>query len=83
MPKLTKADRRTLERVLQDVERAFDYIHREDVAVCSVQQYATTAFHFTRRADDRKLFEVERRIGSGLSGLEEARDELRKFLAGK
>lgn len=80
MARLTKKDRRKLEAALEDIERAFAYIHGEDVAVCRVAQQATTTLHYTRPADDRKLFEVERRIGSDLCRLEVARDALRVFL---
>lgn len=80
MPKLTKKDRRKLEAVLEDIERAFTYIHGEEVAVCRVSRQATTTLHYTRQLDDRALYEVERRIGSDLCRLEVARNALCDFL---
>ena len=81
MGTMTKKDRRAVETALDDAERAFAYIHRDDVAVCRVGSEATTSIHYSRKMDGRVLYEVERGYGSDLCRLEECIKALRRLLA--
>lgn len=78
--KLTRKQRRTLEHVLADAQRAQMFLHRADVAVGRVSQHATTTLHFTR-ADGQAFYAVDKHYGSDLVGLQSAIESLRAFLA--
>ena len=80
MAKLTKVQRRTLERVLHDLRRAVCYIDRPDTAVCAVKSQATTTLDFTRASDTRVLYEVRKEYGSDLCGATTALGELERFI---
>ena len=79
--KLTRKQRAALESVLYDAERARAYIFSDDTAVAHVQKQATTTRDFTRKADGRVLYEVEKAYGSHLCGLPDAVEKLKAFLA--
>lgn len=68
MARMTRVQRRDIERALYHVKRAAAYINRPDTAVAKVDNMATTTLHYTR-ADGRVLYEVAKDIGSDLCGL--------------
>jgi len=82
MSKLTKLQRRAIERALYHAQRAQKYIADNRTAVARVDNTATTTLHYTRQ-DGRILYEVAKDIGSDLCGLPDAIRELEQLLITK
>ena len=83
MAKLPKKDQARLMRVIDQLERAHAYIMSDRTAVCHVESHATTTLHFTRKMDDRILYEVVKDIGSDYAMMETAISRLKEWLAEK
>lgn len=80
MANLTRKQRSAVESALRNAERARTYIHAPHIAVCRRDSVASTTLHYSRQ-DGASLYEVERRYGSDLVGLDNAIQELRNLLA--
>ena len=78
--KLTKKARDDLRFVLRNAERAHIYISSPNIAVARKGGPATTTLHYTR-ADGSALYEVDKEIGSDLTGLKSAIAALATFIA--
>ncbi len=77
--KLTKQAREELRTVLYHFERAKDYLERNDVAIAHKSR-ATTTLHFTCAGFPYALYEVDKEIGSDLTGLAEGIKQLAQFI---
>jgi hypothetical protein len=78
---MLERDRRELELVLLDLQRAMDFIKDERTAVCRVGfGMATTTLHMTRPSDSKIFYEINKHYGSQLCGLEEGMHKLRRML---
>lgn len=93
MAKLTKVQRNTLELVTSDLKRALAFIREKDISICQRGPNASTTLHFTRKPvnpillnaeqvalGDYSLFELDKEIGSNLTGLEMGLVKLLRFL---
>jgi len=80
MSRLTKKQRNELGAVLESLRRADQYLRGPNVAVCRKGGAATTTLHYTR-ADGSVMFEVDKEIGSDLTGLGMGLDKLSLFLS--
>lgn len=78
--KLQARTRKELELVLLDLKRALDYVRKPETAVCHKGGVATTALHMTRRMDGAVFYEVNKEIGSNLTGLAEGIRKLENLL---
>jgi hypothetical protein len=78
---MLKRDRRELELVVLDLKRALQYINRPETCVCRVGGPATTTLHMTRPMDGKVFYEVNKEIGSNLTGLAEGLRKLERMLA--
>lgn len=91
MAKLSKKKMDELWRILKHFQRASDYIQRPDVSVTHKSKHATTVLHFTRpeppaalrQGEPYALYEVDKQIGSDLTGLEEGIRTLTHFINGE
>lgn len=81
MAKLTRKQTEALQATLYHLKRAEKYIHDPLTAVTRRCSVATTTLHYTR-ADGSVLYEVDREIGSDLTGLREGIRRLERFLSG-
>jgi hypothetical protein len=95
MSKLTRAQRRTLEQALYDLNRGIEYLMSPRTAVC-LRGRATTGLDFTRKLSaeaaanllspeqlalgDYALTEVTKEYGSNLCGVFTAKRTLEQFL---
>ncbi len=79
--KMTGKVRNELELVLLDLKRARDYLAKESIAVCHKGGTATTTLHMTRKLDGAIFYEVNKEIGSNLTGLAEGIRKLDLLLA--
>ncbi len=77
---LTRKVRTRLEYALRNAERAAAMLARPDVAVGYTGRPATTTLHYTR-ADGATFYAINKEIGSDLTGLLNAMQELRTILA--
>jgi len=77
--KLTQKQERELFTILEHLRRAQRYIDQPDIAVCRKGGMATTLLHYTRPGGP-PLYEVDKGIGSDLTGLPEGIRRLREFL---
>lgn len=83
MAKLTKAQRKDLERALQQAEKASNYVMSDRIMVCSPDHkgkpYRSNQFY----NEDQNLciVNIEKRYGSELCQLQESIDTLKRFLA--
>lgn len=73
--------RRELELVLLDLKRANDYLTKADVAICRKGGVATTTLHMERKLDGAVFYEVNKEIGSNITGVEEGIRKLERLLA--
>lgn len=80
MAKLTKKQQKELAGILATLKRGMEYVYSEHTAVCHVSSFASTTLHYTRKMDDRILYEVEREYGSELCYLKEAAKRLERFI---
>lgn len=78
---MLKRDRRELELILLDLQRAFDFIRSDRIAICRTGLNPTTTLHMTRPMDGKVFYEINKEIGSQLCGLEEGMRKLRRMLA--
>ena len=76
--KLTRKAKAHLNQLLHHAQRALDYIHSEDVAVCR-RSMGTTTLDYAR-PDGKFLYEIEKSYGSDLCGLEMAIAGLKEFI---
>jgi hypothetical protein len=65
MAKLTKAQRRTIERALESIVTAKERFMDPRGAWCSRDSMATTTLHYVRPSDGACLYELARGDGSG------------------
>lgn len=82
MAKLTKTQRRELDRVLGAARQAHRYIHDDRTVICHTDTMATTTLHrppSNPDLDDRILYPVEK-FGSKLVYLDNAIADLTAFL---
>ena len=86
---MTKKMRHELLAVLSAMERAQTFIADSSVAVCRIDNVATTTLHYTRAyvpnldrspADAKPLFRIAKDIGSDLCGLSDAIRNLKRVL---
>lgn len=73
--------RRELELILLDLKRARDYLAQDFVAVCRKGGCATTTLHMQRKTDGAIFYEVDKEIGSNLTGLAEGIRKIERLLA--
>jgi hypothetical protein len=78
--KLTKTTRESLQYALRNAQRAYDYIHSEQMALAKRDTMATTTMHYVRPRDGAVLYEVAKH-SSDLIGLENTIATLRRLLA--
>jgi hypothetical protein len=78
MSKLTREQRRILDSVEYNLERAAKFLARPDVAVALVRDRVTTTEDYTR-PDGSVLTSITKDIGSDLVGIQFARRELRRL----
>lgn len=83
MSKIAKYERKELERVLEDIGRAIDFITRGEIAICRRGSVVSTTLHYTRCDGRGTLYEIEKRYGSKLASLWQAENNLRIFLEGQ
>lgn len=79
MSKLTKKQRTAIEYALRNAERAFMFIQSGHIVVARKGGPATTTLHYAR-ADGSTLYEIDKQIGSDLTGLENTIKALSDFL---
>lgn len=82
MYKMQVRTRRELELVMLDLKRALDYLRKDTVAVCHKGGVATTTLHMTRKLDGAVFYEMNKEIGSNITGLEMGIAKLGRLLAG-
>jgi hypothetical protein len=80
MARLTKKDRQTLRSALAALERAADFLAREDVEVARHTGMSDT-HTYRKEADGPDLYTIRKDYGSPLAGLEDARRILGEYLA--
>jgi hypothetical protein len=68
--KVSRAMKLRIEYALRNAMRAHRYLQRTDVAICKRDTAATTTSHYSRQPDGACLIEVNRHIGSDLTGLQ-------------
>jgi hypothetical protein len=78
--KLTKQVREDLRFVLRNAERARAYLFDPQIAIARRGNHATITLHYVR-ADGETLYEVNKDLGSDLTGLDAAISALGAFLA--
>jgi len=81
MAKIAKYQRRELDRVLDNINRAIDFVEQDRIAICTRDTFASTTLHYTRDSDDSILYEINKLHGSKLVSLWEAKRQLDTFLA--
>lgn len=79
MAKLTRDQRRRLERAEISLKRVRAFIMRPDIALCRRDRMATTTLHYSR-ADGTHLSEINREHGSELCFIDTALSELAGLL---
>ena len=80
MAKLTRQQTRELLGVVSSLDRALRYVVRDRTAICYRDTMATTTLHYSRADGSAHLVEVEKEIGSDMTGLRTGLDSLKKFL---
>jgi hypothetical protein len=80
MPRLTRKQARHLQQAVDHLTRAINYLAWPNVVVARRGDRPTTTLHYTR-PDGAVLYEVNKDIGSDLTGLEMGRKALVDFLA--
>ena len=80
MAKLTKIQRARVEAALRNAERALRFIADDSIAVCRVENRATTTLHYTRPSDNTTLYTINKDAGSDLVGIRNTVDELREMI---
>lgn len=80
MAKLTRRQTGDLEYVLRNLECAQSFLNQHDVSVARKSKLAITTLHYTR-ADGNTLYEIDKQIGSDLTGIGNAVGALRAFLS--
>ena len=78
MGKIAKYQKKDLDSVLRNMNRAISFIEQERIAVCRRDTSATTTLHYTRD-DGNILYEITKDDGSNLVGIRQARRELQLF----
>ena len=78
--KLTQKQAAHLRLILNDLERAHAYINKPTTILAVVKGMATTTLDFTLPGG-RAAFEVDKEIGSNLTGLAMGISKLTHFLA--
>ena len=79
MASLTRKQRETLESILYHARRAETYIKEPTLAIARKGGMATTTLHYTN-PQGNVLYEVDKTIGSNITGLYEAIRLLDRFL---
>jgi hypothetical protein len=79
MAKLTQKQRHVLENIRYHLQRANIYLREDSVVVCRKCEVATTTLHLTRK-DGLVLHPIDKEIGSDLTGLYQALQDLTYFL---
>lgn len=79
--KIPAGVRRELELVLLDLKRAHDYMSKPETAVCHKGGRPTTTLHMERKLDGAVFYEINKEIGSNLTGLEMGIRKLERLLA--
>ena len=74
--KMTNKVRGEIELAILDLKRGLDYLAGERVSICRTGGAATTTLHMTRPMDGKIFYEVNKDIGSNITGL---RESLRKL----
>ena len=69
MAQLTRKQQAAIENALHHLNRALKFIYSEDVAVARRGKIATTTLHYIRPNDGTSLYEINKDIGSDLTGL--------------
>jgi hypothetical protein len=68
MAKLTRKQRDDLRRAVEQLQRAYRYVHSDRVVVCIRAEAATTTLHLTRgEPEPLVLYPVAKDIGSDLA----------------
>ena len=81
MAKLTRQQTRELLGVVSSLNRALQYVARDQTAICYRTAMATTNLHYSRAdGSGGHLVEVEKEIGSDMTGIRTGLDSLKKFL---
>jgi hypothetical protein len=80
MAKLTKSQRRQIERALYNADRAAAYLLQESTVVASRRSMATTTLDYVRPGDGKVMCEVAKEYGSNLTGLWDCQRILRDLL---
>jgi len=79
---MLKREERALQQAIANLERAQKYLLSERVLVCIRQSYASTTLHFTN-AQGEICYSIDKHIGSDLTGLHQAINDLRRLLEPK
>ena len=69
MAQLTRKQQAAIENALHHLNRALKFIYSEDVAVARRDKHGTTTLHYYRISDHSYLYEINKDIGSELTGL--------------
>lgn len=81
MAKLTRNQRAALDYALRNAERTYNYILSDRIAVCAIQDCATTTLHYTNPTSKTCLYPLEKAYGSDLVGIQNTIQTLRSVLA--
>jgi len=80
MSHLTGKQKRQIQRAIDHLDRAIEFIRSPRVAVAIREKMATTTLHYTRALDGAILYEIDKEIGSDLCGLAMGHEELCRLL---
>ena len=79
--KIPRKISRELELVLLDLKRARDFLSQSNIAICRTGGALTTTLHMQRKLDGAIFYEINKDIGSNLTGLAEGIRKIENLLA--
>jgi len=78
--RMTKKQTSQIESAIYHIGRSMKFIQSPRTVVAMRDTMATTTLHYVRPSDGAVLYEVDKEIGSDLTGLEFAKRELERLL---
>jgi hypothetical protein len=80
MAKLTKRQKNDIQQIIKHLQRGQSLIDSDSISVCRKKEQETTSLDFVRKSDGSVLYEIDKEIGSNLTGFPEAARLLHIFL---
>jgi len=81
MSKLTKTQIKEIQIIIDKMERANKILYSDKITVCKTENKATTNLHYTRNADDKIIYEINKEVGSEICFYNDCLSKLKYFIS--